>query len=198
MRLHYHLIVAAPMGLVVYLFSGLTIVSICTFIAGVSLDVDHFLDFLLWSKSKSIHAFFSQSYWIMPHVSDNLLHSYEILPILWILCLLLQRFDLAVGLTLGFSAHMILDEIGNRKLPRSYYFFVSRFFIKRRLAAVFMEVKRRHNHKCYKCERETRLEIHSLGGFSYNPKNYIPLCPRCHAKEHGKKTFSYISDLSAE
>lgn len=91
-------------------------------VGGILIDLDHFIDYFLY---RGFHVNLQDMF----HLSYNnlfprfylLLHSYELLALVWIAIILFTRNKLALGIALGLTIHLIQDEVGNCGNPLFYF-----------------------------------------------------------------------------
>ena len=134
MKISSHIITSAALAGALYTHSHSVPESATCFLSGVLIDLDHIIDFFLFSGEKfSLPAFFSWCNDARWKKISLLLHSYE----LWgLLCLAAFYFDSAVlrGVLWGAGLHLGLDQIANsKKYPLSPWF----YFLWYRIAAGF-------------------------------------------------------------
>lgn len=197
MRLLAHIALSAILSVIVYGFFGMTS-AIFAFLVGSLLDGDHLIDFLLWSKNKSLRSFLVLGLWFeKPHITDTFLHSYELLLPFWGLISIFNAFNLGFGVTIGLVFHLISDQIYNNlrygTSPLDYSFIGkiinhnNRLAIYEKRAAIYKSVLARDNYSCQACgSSKEPLEIH-MENFAFGTESsdsYISVCPSCHTKKH--------------
>lgn len=112
------------LAVVLYYFSHSLGLLFSTLLAGIFIDLDHLIDF--W-KSKpqnpfSIKEFLRpRGYMKQNHKAFVPLHSYELIAILWLLAFRTHWNPILIGLSSGFTLHLILDDIGNDLKTFSYF-----------------------------------------------------------------------------
>jgi hypothetical protein len=126
-----HLYTSTLLGGTLYSFTQSNQAAIFSFLSGVFIDLDHVLDFLIFSKEKlyirNIFSWCEDGRW---KKITLIFHSYEIYLIL---CIITYYFpgDILIGILSGMGLHLILDQIGNRRrfgLSLWFYFFIYRAF----------------------------------------------------------------------
>lgn len=99
------------------------------FLAGVLVDLDHYVDF--WMNHGLVlspRRFFEFCYYGDSPTFVDLLHGYEYIPPLLWLCTVPGMRDVGIGLTVGYSLHLLCDQLFNRHLHRWTYFLAYRAF----------------------------------------------------------------------
>jgi len=112
MKISHHLYAGAAAGTLIYIVSDQNLPLTVSFIAANSMiDLDHFVDFWhdhrkLFNIKGLVRASYSGNYrhFIVP------LHSYEILILFVILYTLGLRSLIFVGIALGFTLHLLMDQ----------------------------------------------------------------------------------------
>ncbi len=132
MRPPYHLL-ASTAGIPVYMLTGSIRFAACFCIAEIFMDIDHIIDYIIFSKRPLRVATFLQkenpSTW--SHIVF-FLHSYEWIFLLIALSVWLKN-SILFAVAAGFALHLLLDEIGNRlpsvrtRISIFFYFFTYRF-----------------------------------------------------------------------
>ena len=122
MKLAHHTLISVMLSPLVYLFSrSLTAARAC-FGAGILIDIYHFFEFFykFGFRRISLKRFFRAA---ENHEYDRfflLFHSYELALILWLIAIFLIRKPWAWGFALGFTVHIIADQIYNPCHPLTY------------------------------------------------------------------------------
>jgi len=119
-----HTIASAVTTAVFASFSHSWIANTACFLSGILIDVDHVLDYMLYKKS------FPWKYRSLTEFCDSkkqgrlylIFHSYELLLLFIGLGALLGFPLLWLGVFVGVSVHLILDEIYNPLRPLAYFF----------------------------------------------------------------------------
>ena len=124
MKLHHHTALSLAGSGAVYLISSSFSAALACFLAGIFIDLDHFLEYFYFFgfRGFSLKGFFRAA---DEHVYQKFflfLHSYELALIFWILGLAVIRRPWAWGFSLGFTLHIIADHIYNPCVPASYLF----------------------------------------------------------------------------
>lgn len=106
----------------VYLFSRSLTAALACFGAGIFIDIDHFFEFFykFGFQRISLKKFFRAA---ENHEYDRFFlffHSYELAICLWLIALFLIRKPWAWGFALGFTVHIIADQIYNPCHPLTY------------------------------------------------------------------------------
>lgn len=174
-------------------FVGLPIVScLLCFLAGIFVDADHYLDFLLWSKRRDFRRFriLGPPHFTQIHLTDTLFHSVELIVLLAI-PIYYYSPEIAIGLTLGFISHIALDHVGFNFHP--LHFFLSYRIIVEKKKERFLRdsVFRRDGYKCTECSATENLQIHRRSKQKSwdSIDEWVTLCEECHIKSHGSGLF---------
>lgn len=101
------------------------------FTVGVFIDLDHFHDYFMHSRSRAINLkqFFDVCHNMKLSKLYLVFHSYEIIPLLFLAGVLTGWNGLTIGMTTGFILHLLLDELINKKKYAGkplFYFFTYR------------------------------------------------------------------------
>ncbi len=93
------------------------------FLSGIFIDLDHHLDYWLERKElplsyKKLCDFCHSDYESKLRL---VLHSYELLILLWVSIYYFSLSTVWVGVALGFTTHIICDEIANPVRPLAYF-----------------------------------------------------------------------------
>lgn len=124
MKLHHHTALSLAGSGVVYYFSRSFSAALAFFLAGIFIDLDHFLEYFYFFgfRDFSVRRFFRAA---DEHVYQKFflfLHSYELALLFWVLSLAVIREPWAWGFSLGFTLHIVADHIYNPCVPASYFF----------------------------------------------------------------------------
>jgi len=108
-----HVYGAGIQGGAVYLLSQSMEVAIITFLSGVFLDLDHVLDYFIFSKEKfTINKLFSRYDDVEWEKTSLIFHSFELYLILAIMTYYFSN-NILLGLTYGIGLHLLLDQLWN-------------------------------------------------------------------------------------
>ncbi len=93
------------------------------FLSGILIDLDHHLDYIIIRKKipfryKSLLEFCHVDH---THPIYLLLHSYELLLLLWVSVFLFDLGVIWMGAAVGFTAHIFCDEFANPIKPMAYF-----------------------------------------------------------------------------
>ncbi len=131
MKPFYHFIASAIFGILFFIFSRNALAGFVVFISGVFIDLDHLIDF--WAlKPKnpfSLKEFLDEkTYQANRKWIFIVLHSWELIAVLWLICYFSDWQVYLLALTLGFSTHLLLDiyNLTLKKMPVFSYFLVYR------------------------------------------------------------------------
>ena len=123
MRARYHVIVSAGVSLGVQAYFNSWPATTTCFLSGILIDLDHFLDYYI--EKKTIPFRYKDLVDFCIDFKGKkvflLLHSYELLIMLWLLIYLLH-LDLAwIGFAIGVTIHMAFDQFTNPIKPLFYF-----------------------------------------------------------------------------
>ena len=123
MQLHHHTVLSLVSSGAVYLFSHSISATLACFLSGIFIDSDHFFEyfFMFGRRDFSLKKFFQAANGHLYNQYFLFLHSYELAAIFWILSLALIRRPWAWGFSLGFTLHIIADQIYNPCDPLTYF-----------------------------------------------------------------------------
>lgn len=124
MRLLGHTLITFTIGGILYNYSHSLIGFLGFLVAGILIDLDHYIDYI---RERGISFNFKKvcdvciyAYMDFKKVTV-LLHSYELLILLW-LAIFIFNLDLAwKHLALGFTLHLFIDQMVNPVMPFSYF-----------------------------------------------------------------------------
>ncbi len=129
MRPLYHVIAAGAGAVPIYYATGSAELAAFFAVSEVGMDVDHLIDHALWSKRPLDYGrFFEKGVTRTWSRIVFILHGYEII-FLWGVFAWWLNSPPAWAVVMGFSVHLLLDEIGNRlpwepiRIKWPFYFF---------------------------------------------------------------------------
>ena len=123
MRPTYHVMISGGVTLVFALWVKSTGALVACFLSGILIDLDHYFDYYLARKElplnfKKLVDFCHNNYHSKLYI---FLHSYELLFLLWFSIYYFSLGAVWLGAAVGFTAHIICDEIVNPLRPLSYF-----------------------------------------------------------------------------
>ncbi|MFC1594400.1 hypothetical protein ACFL38_03640 [Candidatus Omnitrophota bacterium] len=118
-----HLIGSAVIGGLFFTFTRSLSSSIACFVAGVLYDLDHFVDYLIHyrKRAKGLKHFYTACVEVEMERSYIVLHSYELIMILWICIVVLQLELVWLAIAIGITQHIMLDQFGNKGAKQKYF-----------------------------------------------------------------------------
>jgi hypothetical protein len=124
MKLQHHAVLSLAGSGAVYLFSKSFSAALALFLAGIFIDLDHFLEYFYYFgfRGFSVKRFFRAANQHIYQKFFLFLHSYELALIFWVISLAVIRRPWAWGFSLGFTLHIVADHIYNPCAPASYLF----------------------------------------------------------------------------
>ena len=124
MKLRSHVIASIIFSTLFFVaFKSWTIATV-SFFSGVLIDIDHVFDYFLeFRKRFEVKEFFDVHHNRKILFYMAIFHSWELLALLSICAFLMSWNPWIVGTIIGFTQHIILDQIFNKNLNRLMYFF---------------------------------------------------------------------------
>lgn len=124
MQVKVHIISSAVLALVIYYFWRSPSASATAFLGGILLDLDHLFDF--WKSRPRNPCNIGEFLHPENYMRRNskvlvLLHSYEIVILLWLITWQFHWQAVLLALSCAFTLHLILDDIGNELKTFSYF-----------------------------------------------------------------------------
>jgi len=136
MRLHQHVVASGTVSAGIFAVSRSLTVALVSFVSGFLIDLDHYIDF--WRENPfdfNVRRFFATCEGYELRKLVLVLHSWELLLLLAAFTYL-TRSGIALGLLVGGTQHLLLDQKANYTYPLSYSF-IYRFLHGFRGEAVF-------------------------------------------------------------
>ena len=124
MELRSHVIASIIFSTLFFVvFKSWTIATV-SFFSGVLIDIDHVFDYFLeFRKRFEVKEFFDVHHNRKILFFMAIFHSWELLALLSICAFLMSWNPWIVGTVIGFTQHIILDQIFNKNFNRLIYFF---------------------------------------------------------------------------
>ena len=124
MKLKHHITASIILSAFLFAVSKSWIIFASSLISGVLIDIDHVLDYF-WEFRKrfEVKEFFDVHHNRKILFFMAIFHSWELLALLSICAFLMSWNPWIVGTIIGFTQHIILDQIFNKNLNRLMYFF---------------------------------------------------------------------------
>ncbi|MDP8246718.1 MAG: hypothetical protein P9M00_01135 [Candidatus Tritonobacter lacicola] len=114
---------SVAIGAIVYALTRSFAMALGVLVGGVLIDLDHFVEhFSYRGLSLDLRDMFHLCYYNLHSKLYLLLHSYELLVIIWIAALFVAKSDFLTGFAIGFTIHIIMDQIDNPARALSYFF----------------------------------------------------------------------------
>ena len=133
MRPSRHIIISFPLSLAVWIFlKSLSAATVC-FIAGVFIDVDHLIEYLInfgWRGFSLQNCYRECDYntvrkGLFRFKKLHLIfHGFEFAAIFWLLAFY-TRDIYVFAFAIGYFSHLILDAAGNLAFVQPYFYFIS-------------------------------------------------------------------------
>ena len=129
MKPSHHVVLSASSGAILGLMLQSWIAGASCFLMGIFIDLDHYFDFWLnRGFSLSPKRFFDFCYRGTSRKFYDILHGYEFIPFYWLLTMVPELSDFGWGLTVGYTLHLLGDQLFNRHLHRWTYFLTFRIY----------------------------------------------------------------------
>jgi hypothetical protein len=97
--------------------------AVACFMSGVLIDLDHFLDYILARGFTFSYKKFSQAMYQLELPRYFLvLHSYEFIVLFWIWIILTQAAPIWIGIGVGTTIHVLMDQLFNKRFIAAYCF----------------------------------------------------------------------------
>ena len=124
MKLRSHVIASIIFSTLFFVvFKSWTIATV-SFFSGVLIDIDHVFDYFLeFRKRFEVKEFFDVHHNRKILFFMAIFHSWELLALLSICAFLMSWSPWIIGTIIGFTQHIILDQIFNKNFNRLIYFF---------------------------------------------------------------------------
>ena len=124
MKLRSHIVASVIFSSIFFLVFKSWSITVSSLISGVLIDCDHVLDYLLKFKKrfrvKKLFDTYNKREMLFFMV---ILHSWELLFLLNIYAFLMSDNSWIIGITIGFTQHVVLDQIFNHLGGWQYFFF---------------------------------------------------------------------------
>lgn len=96
--------------------------AVSSFLAGVFIDLDHFVDVFAEYRTKfTIREFFDICHAGKCHRIRLILHSWELIALLTVAAFVADWNPWLIGVTIGMTQHIICDQLHNRPRPWGYF-----------------------------------------------------------------------------
>ena len=124
MRLKQHITISLFFSAFLYTISNSWIIFSSSLISGVLIDIDHILDyFMAYGINIRIKQFFEVCHNLKIPRMRLIFHSWELLFLLSICVFLVGWNPWIVGTIVGFTQHVVLDQVFNKPNKWTYFFF---------------------------------------------------------------------------
>ena len=122
MKLKQHITISLFFSAFLFAISKSWIISTSSFVSGFLIDIDHVLDYF-WGFRKRfrVKEFFDDHYNGEILFIMVIFHSWELLVLLSICVLTISWNPWIIGITIGLTQHVVLDQIFNK--PNKWWFF---------------------------------------------------------------------------
>jgi hypothetical protein len=115
-------VASAALGAGLYAVHPDPVPAAAAFLAGTLIDLDHLLDLKLYQKHRKegegLAEVFDAHTWVKSYI---LLHGIEFIPLLLLALFFAQNTWLWIGIASGYVLHLVMDLVGNRGYPLTYF-----------------------------------------------------------------------------
>jgi len=123
-KLKQHITISLFFSASLYTISNSWIIFSTSLISGVLIDIDHILDyFMAYGINIRIKQFFEVCHNLKIPRMRLIFHSWELLFLLSICVFLVGWNPWIVGTIVGFTQHIVLDQVFNKPNKWTYFFF---------------------------------------------------------------------------
>ena len=124
MKLKQHITISLFFSAFLYTISNSWIIFSSSLISGVLIDIDHILDyFMAYGINIRIKQFFEVCHNLKIPRVRLIFHSWELLFLLSICAFVMRWNPWIIGTIVGFTQHIVLDQIFNKPHKLTYFFF---------------------------------------------------------------------------
>lgn len=121
MRVQYHTALSTIVSAGLFAFFRSWPLTVASFLTGVLVDIDHVIDYVFRHGVQfNVKRFFRTSYERQYVHAVLIFHGWEWLGVLGFLAILSNADLWVIGLLVGYSHHLVLDQIGNRPHALGY------------------------------------------------------------------------------
>mgnify|MGYP005629655007 FL=1 len=124
MKLKQHITISLFFSAFLYTISKSWIIFSSSLISGVLIDIDHILDyFMAYGINIRIKQFFEVCHNLKIPRVRLIFHSWELLFLLSICAFVMRCNPWIIGTIVGFTQHIVLDQVFNKPHKLTYFFF---------------------------------------------------------------------------
>ena len=124
MKLKQHITISLFFSAFLYAISKSWIIFGSSLISGVLIDIDHILDyFMAYGINIRVKQFFEVCHNLKISRVRLIFHSWELLFLLSICAFVMRWNPWIVGTLVGFTQHIVLDQVFNKPNKWTYFFF---------------------------------------------------------------------------
>ncbi len=124
MKLKSHFLISIIFSTLFFVIFKSWKISVSSFLSGVLIDCDHIIDYFWEFRNRfSVKEFFDVYYNGKSLFSMIVFHSWELLALLSICAFSMSWNPWIIGATIGFTQHIVLDQIFNKPSRWTYFFF---------------------------------------------------------------------------
>lgn len=124
MRLKQHMTISLFFSALLFGITKSWIIFTSSLLSGVLIDCDHVLDYLVkFRKRFSLKEFFDLNYNHKMQFVMIIFHSWELLVPFGFYAFFISGNPWIIGISIGFTQHIVLDQIFNKPNRWTYFFF---------------------------------------------------------------------------
>ena len=124
MKLKQHITISLFFSAFLYAISKSWIIFGSSLISGVLIDLDHILDyFMAYGINIRVKQFFEVCHNLKISRVRLIFHSWELLFLLSICAFVMRWNPWIIGTIVGFTQHIVLDQVFNKPHKLTYFFF---------------------------------------------------------------------------
>lgn len=117
----WHILASAVLATMIFIITNSPAAAVACFIAGTAIDIDHVLDYYLYSGHLSLDISKISGFYQDFGKVIVVLHSYELLVVGAVVAYMLGANLLFIGAVTGFMGHMLMDTLAYEMKPQSYF-----------------------------------------------------------------------------
>ena len=121
MKLSRHIAVSSAISALIFAATRSVAVSVSTLLTGIFIDVDHVFEYFReYGFKPDVQHFFHTFTDTQYEKLYLFMHAWEWMVLLFTAAALTHWNEYAIGIAVGYSQHLVLDQIFNRCMPGTY------------------------------------------------------------------------------
>ena len=129
MRPQHHLTASSLVAGASFLATQSWPIALTTLAAGFLIDADHIVDYTLYcAKQRKRPSFREIFFCTYPAPSTKIimpLHCYEVIPVIWIVCIVLSAGNWALWISLSLAIHLLMDYVSWTRYSHPLFFLLA-------------------------------------------------------------------------